>query len=269
MKNFVQSPRLTGEGAAWSAPFSLRCRRRCPPQAIVDRGAETLRRHRRYRDPRLGRSVGIVKQVEQPRGGFDEVARRAEVRVALNAPKPIRYSSLTALDRVEPQRLRRRIMARELAGRFDLSIPIAARHRPRSVPASAGAAARRSRRRWSIRCPRSVAPPSMISGMRPPRLFSTCSARVGLIDPLALADGAASGLPRRAAAPASPDAPARAGRSSEARPSRARQCRNPARSGTTSVSGPGQCSLASVRASSSNSPIARRRRRSARGRSAD
>ena len=33
----------------------------------------------------------------------------------------------------------------------------------------------------------------MISGMRPPRLFSTCSARVGLIEPLALADGAARG----------------------------------------------------------------------------
>ena len=43
--------------------------------------------------------------------------------------------------------------------------------------------------------PRSVGPPSMISGIRPPRLFSTCSARVGLIEPLALADGAASGRP--------------------------------------------------------------------------
>ena len=30
--------------------------------------------------------------------------------------------------------------------------------------------------------PRAVCPPSTISGMRPPRLFRTCSARVGLID---------------------------------------------------------------------------------------
>ncbi len=30
----------------------------------------------------LSRGVGLVKQVEQPRGGFDQVARRAEAGVA-------------------------------------------------------------------------------------------------------------------------------------------------------------------------------------------
>ena len=34
--------------------------------------------------------------------------------------------------------------------------------------------------------PRSQGPPSRINGIRPPRLASTCSARVGLIEPLAL-----------------------------------------------------------------------------------
>ena len=43
--------------------------------------------------------------------------------------------------------------------------------------------------------PCAVGPASTISGMRPPRLAATCSARVGLIRPLALAEGAASGLP--------------------------------------------------------------------------
>ena len=32
--------------------------------------------------------------------------------------------------------------------------------------------------------PRSVGPASMINGMRPPSDFATCSARVGLIEPL-------------------------------------------------------------------------------------
>ena len=43
--------------------------------------------------------------------------------------------------------------------------------------------------------PRWVAPPSITSGIRPFSDASTWLARVGLISPLALADGAASGLP--------------------------------------------------------------------------
>ena len=43
--------------------------------------------------------------------------------------------------------------------------------------------------------PSLVGPASSIIRTLPPRLANTCSARVGLIDPLALADGAARGLP--------------------------------------------------------------------------
>ena len=51
-------------------------------QAVVDRRAESLIRHRRDGDARLGRRVGAVKQVEQPRRRLDQIARRAEAVVA-------------------------------------------------------------------------------------------------------------------------------------------------------------------------------------------
>ncbi len=87
-------------------------------------------------------------------------------------------------------------MARELAGRFDL-FP----HQPRrplecrSVRAAEGGGSRRLRQRLSI--------PGRVASARRRRsrgfdrrgFSSTCSARVGLIDPLALAEGAASGRP--------------------------------------------------------------------------
>ena len=97
--------------------------------------------------------------------------------------------------------------------------------------------------------PRSVAPQSMISGIRPSRLCSTCSARVGLIEPLALAEGAASGRPvaRSSACIAGCAGTRRPIVGSPAVTSDAMPASG--RSGTTSVSGPGQCCSASVSAS--------------------
>jgi len=106
-----------------------------------------------------------------------------------------------------------------------------------------------------VQADRFVAPPSMIRGIRPPRLLRTCSARVGLIEPLALADGAASGrLQARSSA-------CIAGWSGTRRPTLGRPAVTSeaisasGRSGTTRVSGPGQCSRESATASAPNSPI--------------
>ena len=95
----------------------------------------------------------------------------------------------------------------------------------------------------------------MISAMRPPRLARTWSARVALILPLALAEGAASGFPVAASsaciagwAGTRSAMVARPAVTSGAIPASSRN-------GTTSVSGPGQCASASARAVSSNTPI--------------
>ena len=86
-------------------------------------------------------------------------------------------------------------MAGELARRLD---PIAGRALSASMAIGPGRSSRSGppvAATMVDSSPRSVGPPSMISGIRPPRLFSTCSARVGLIEPLALAEGAARGRP--------------------------------------------------------------------------
>jgi hypothetical protein len=100
-----------------------------------------------------------------------------------------------------------------------------------------------------------VAPSSITRGIRPARLAATCAARVGLIEPLALAEGAASGRPHaaskaciarcagtRIAIVGSPAV------TSEAIPASARN-------GSTKVSGPGQNRSARSRATASNTAI--------------
>ena len=47
---------------------------RRPPQPIVDCGAETAVRHWRDGDARLGRTVGLVEQVEESCRSFGEIA---------------------------------------------------------------------------------------------------------------------------------------------------------------------------------------------------
>ena len=104
-----------------------------------------------------------------------------------------------------------------------------------------------------------VGPPSMISGMRPPRLVITCSARVGLIDPLALAEGAARGRPTVGGAPAWWHERVRGSRRSEGRPSQSRRCRHRTER-NDKVSGPGQWISASASRFAENLPMLRRRR---------
>jgi hypothetical protein len=43
-------------------------------KAIVNRRAESLIRHWSHGNPRLGRGIGLVQQIEQPGRGFDQVA---------------------------------------------------------------------------------------------------------------------------------------------------------------------------------------------------
>jgi hypothetical protein len=103
--------------------------------------------------------------------------------------------------------------------------------------------------------PASVGPSSTINGIRPPRLASTCSARVGLIDPLAFADGAASGLP----------VACNSARIARCAGTRIAMVSSPAitsdaipasgRNGTTRVKGPGQNASANARAAASKVAI--------------
>ena len=145
-----------------------------------------------------------MEQVEQAGGRFDQVARGAEAGVARHARNRSGIRRRRLRPR-QPQRLGRRVMAGELPGRLDpsrLAVDDCAGD-PRSDRAGAARRAAGQRDDRDSR-PRAVGPPSTISGIRPPRLASTWSARVGLIRPLALAEGAASGLPVARAAPASP-----------------------------------------------------------------
>ncbi|MET3824332.1 hypothetical protein ABIC16_000025 [Sphingomonas sp. PvP055] len=103
--------------------------------------------------------------------------------------------------------------------------------------------------------PAAVAPSSTTSAIRPPSDATTCAARVGLIAPLALAEGAASGTP----------AAAISARIARCAGTRIAIVSNPAvtsdaipasgRSGSTKVSGPGQNAAASARAVASNTAI--------------
>ena len=157
-----------------------------------------------------------VEQVEQARRRLDEIAGPAERVIARDLAETDQPFVGLRFARVQPQRLGRRVMAGELARCLDVARPSPARARsdggdrpgaeqpsvPPVLPTIVDS------------MPALVGPPSRISGMRPPRLASTCSARVGLIRPLALAEGAASGRPTASQqAPASPDARARAARS--------------------------------------------------------
>ena len=169
--------------------------------ASAGRGWRRRCRRRGSARPRCSRtrSIGLVQQVEQARGRFDRVAACAEGDVALDRRRSrsdIRRRALrsrpgaAAWPAHNGWRAGRGLRSRRCGPR-----PL---REPRSGRGGAGAAARRSRRRWSIQSRAAVGPASMISGMRPPSEASTCAARVGLIRPLALADGAASGLPTAA-----------------------------------------------------------------------
>ena len=77
-----------------------RLARRRPAQPVVDRRAEAVVGHRRDGDPRLCRRVGLVEQVEQARGGLDQVAGRAEADVARRSARSrSEYSSSSAARR--------------------------------------------------------------------------------------------------------------------------------------------------------------------------
>ena len=62
-----------------------------------------------------------MEQVEQARGGFDRVAACAQRDVAFDLAEADQKFVVATIDRVEAQRLRRRVMAGELAGGFDLA----------------------------------------------------------------------------------------------------------------------------------------------------
>ena len=118
-----------------------------------------------------GAGVGLVQQVEQARRGFDRVAALAQGDVAgdraeadqifvVRAPRSRRAAA--AWPAHNGWRAGRALRSPRLAS-FD-------RFGSRSGRAAAVAAARRSRRRWSIRSRAGSRPPSMTSGIRPPRL---------------------------------------------------------------------------------------------------
>jgi hypothetical protein len=62
-----------------------------------------------------------MEQVEEPCRSFGEVAGGAEVRVSANGPEPDQILIVRSIRDAEPQRLRRRVMARQLPRRFDLT----------------------------------------------------------------------------------------------------------------------------------------------------
>ena len=173
-----------------------RPRRRGAAQAVVDRGAEAGVRDRRDGDAR--------------RGAASASCRRSNSLAAASTRSPEALSVASPATGAEADQpfagsgARRRRGAAAWpahngwrAGRALRSRPAASSvaGRGRSGRGGAGGAGRRSAATIVHSRPCAVGPPSTISGMRPPRLARTCSARVGLIRPLALADGAASGLP--------------------------------------------------------------------------
>ena len=146
---------------------------------------------------------------------------------------------------LEAQRLCRRIVARRVGPALRCGRTRLPRHRRRWAGPQQPQPAVRSRRRWSIQGPAPTIRRRGSARSARKGCAQTCSARVGLIDPLALADGAASGRPtalkRACIAGCAGTLRPIVGRpavTSEAMPASSR-------SGTTSVSGPGQCSLAS------------------------
>src|SRR3954447_13150619 len=74
-------------------------------EAVVDRDAQAGVWHRRNGDARLVRGVGLVKQIEHTRGGFDEVARRAEAGLARYLSEPDQIFAGLGARRVEAKRL--------------------------------------------------------------------------------------------------------------------------------------------------------------------
>src|SRR5438270_11231852 len=88
-------------------------------QAVVDRRAEAAFRDRRNRDALPVRGIRLVQQVEQARRGLDKVARWAERGIAADWPESDQILALAGAGGVEAKWFRRRIMACELARRFD------------------------------------------------------------------------------------------------------------------------------------------------------
>ena len=93
-------------------------------QAVVDRGAEPVLGHRRYRDAGGLQRIQLVQQAEQVGRRFDEVARRAEVahrsiadraRLWHVAEGQQRLAVPECVCRIQPERRARRIMAGQQA----------------------------------------------------------------------------------------------------------------------------------------------------------
>ena len=72
-------------------------------------------------DHRVRRGVGLVQQVEQPRGGFDEVAAFAEICVSRDITEPDQIFAFVRLGRVEAERFRRGLMAGHHSGCFNFA----------------------------------------------------------------------------------------------------------------------------------------------------
>src|SRR6476659_10405291 len=89
------------------------------PQAVVDRGAQTVVGHGRDGDSLFWRSIGAMKQVEQACSRFDKIARRAEAIVAWNPAKADHELFRRSVRGVESQRLGRSVVAGHLTRCFD------------------------------------------------------------------------------------------------------------------------------------------------------
>jgi len=88
-------------------------------QTVADRGADSVSRDRRYRDRRPVARVGAVERVEQPRRCRDEVARRRQRVVARHLAEADQPLAGARFGGVEAERLARRVVRGELAGRDD------------------------------------------------------------------------------------------------------------------------------------------------------
>ncbi len=242
-------------------------------QPVVDRGAEAGRPgSARRRSARLALASASCSASNRLAAASTRSPEALSVASPATAPKPISHSSGAAVDRVEPERLAGRIMARR-AGPAPRSRRRSAASRPRSIGPGrsrrGAAAGQRDDRRFQA-----VRGRPAIDDQRDPAAEArpaTCAARVGLIRPLALADGAASGRPAAASSARIAGCAGHADRDRrQARRDQRRRSRRPSRSGRTRVSGPGQKRSASARACVvEHRDLARPARDPGHGRSAD
>src|SRR5690606_30485178 len=93
------------------------------PEAIVERGPDSLGRQRRHGDARLGRCRAFVKASIEARGGLGGVAHLRQRAIPRDLAEPDHEFVGIGPKRAEPQRLARRIVLRELAGSLYSQLP--------------------------------------------------------------------------------------------------------------------------------------------------